>query len=757
MLWLIACSPAPRPDILLVTLDTTRADALGAYGGGRGVTPALDRLATEGVRFDRAYTVTPLTIPSHSSVMTGLWPPSHGVRDNGDYVLSDDAKTLAEALHDGGYATMASVGAEVTSHHWGFAQGFDAFFDEMGPATGAGEKNRWRVERPADKVVDDAVAWLGQHTGERDAPFFAWVHVYDAHHPYAPPEPQATIFADKPYLGEVAFVDSQVQRLLDAIPAERRARAWFVVAADHGESLGSHGEGMHGVLLYDATTHIPFLVSAPGAVAGSAVDAPVSLVDIAPTVLAAAGLPGLPGAQGLDLGPALRGEAFGADRTVYAESLYALRHYGWAAQRAVVDRDWKLIDSTTPELYARGDRQEADDRLDREPAVRARLTERLGALAAAMPGPAGTSAEAGKDEERTRQLEALGYVTSTIVNASATAGLPDPVQRLPSLRRLEHARAALRGDDAATAETAARELMAEDPGLGAAAMTLAQALARQRRAPEALEVLRELDARQPSSNAKSFIGSLLLATGRAREALEPLEAAVGLDPFQANTRRLWLQALAMSGEDRRLDAESARALADLPDSAPIWGLRGVALAMTHRPDDAAPLLEKSLASDPVQPLLNHALGAIYADRGDPVRAEPLLLEEVRLFPPAPASRRVLVVLYAGQKRYAEQLEQLREISALEPPLADTLHSIAQATYNLGRWAEADAAVDRCTSAFPSYPGCAMLKANTQKKLGHEADAQQWYQRALKLAGRAPLEPRPGFPGEAAELSGGAVP
>ena len=341
-----------RPNVLVVTMDTTRADAIGAYGSPRASTPHVDRIAMEGARFDRAYTVTPLTIPAHSSLHTGLLPPRHGVRDNGDFLLGDEAVTLAERLRDAGYATMASVGAEVTSHHWGFAQGFDAFFDDMGPADPAG--NRWRVERAGDKVIGDALGWwdaraakAGDKSGvDADKPWFAWVHLFDAHHPYEPPEPFASESRGRPYAGEVAYVDAQIGRLLERLERDGTLdRTWIFVLADHGEGLGSHGEGMHGTLLYDATTRIPFVVRPPGGVVGGRViPTPVSLVDITPTILSVTGIGVPPGLDGVDLGAVIRGEAPGdATRAVLAESLYAFHHYGWAPQTALVTDTHKLI------------------------------------------------------------------------------------------------------------------------------------------------------------------------------------------------------------------------------------------------------------------------------------------------------------------------------------------------------------------------------------------------------------------------------
>ncbi|MEQ1506543.1 MAG: sulfatase, partial [Myxococcota bacterium] len=396
------------PNVLVVTLDTTRVDVVGAYGdpAAPSVTPVLDRLATDAIRFDRAYTVTPLTIPAHSSLFTGLLPPRHGVRDNGDARLSDAATTLAERLSAAGYQTMASVGAEVTSRHWGFAQGFDVFRD---PAPGPGNPtavDRWRVERPADQVVDDAIRWLAAADPER--PWFVWVHLYDAHAPYAPPPAYRSL---DPYRGEVAFADAQLGRLLAAVRASGEAgeaddgdpataadddadrggldRTWVTVLADHGESLGEHGEAAHGVLVYDVTTRIPWIVRPPGGVPARSIDAPVSGVDLTPTLLGALGLPA-GDVDGFDLSSAITGDwTPDSDRGVYVESRYAYVHYGWAVQRAWVDGRSTLIDSTVRRLFDRSDVPQRRDLAPSEPDRAAALAAALDAYAATLVSPSG--------------------------------------------------------------------------------------------------------------------------------------------------------------------------------------------------------------------------------------------------------------------------------------------------------------------------------------------------------------------------------
>jgi arylsulfatase A-like enzyme len=747
-------SPSRPPNILLVTLDTTRADMIGAFGNKDVQTPTLDRLAAGGARFERAYTVTPLTIPAHSSIMTGLWPPRHGVRDNGDFFLSDDAHTLAETLRDGGYRTMASVGAEVTSHHWGFSQGFDAFYDDMGEQDTDG--NRWRVERTADKVVADAESWFDQRPADDTRPWFAWVHFFDAHHPYEPPEPYASLFPTRPYLGEISFVDSQLGALLAHLKEKGQLdNTWIVATGDHGEGLGSHGEQMHGVLLYDATTHIPIIIKPPEDRPAKVVSTPVSLVDLMPTILAAAHVPAPTGLDGIDLTPLVLGDGAGdAARTVYAESLYAFHHYGWAQQKALVTNDRKLIDSTTPEVYARGDDDEKHDLAPTDAAGLADLEQKLDTLEKGM-GPAAVTAQpAAMSAERTAQLEALGYLTADAGAAADATGLPDPVKHLPSLKRLETARQAMREGRLDDAKTAAQAVIKEEPELTEAKMVLANVLGHQGDPAGAYAIVAEEDAKRPGSQTKMLMGAFLMAQGKLPEAIVDFQAALAVDPYLEGAWTMYLRSILLTGDLERFLPETARALTALPNSASIRGLRGIALAMHGNFAEAEPLLDEGLRSEPGAPMINHAMGITLRALGKPTQAETMLSEEIRLFPPAIASRRALVEMYADQKRYEEQLAQLDAIAAVEPPNPLTLHSIAQAQFNLKRYPDAEKSVRECRELAPEYPGCAMLEANVLKKLGKDAEAQAVYLVALKLAKQAPPEPTAG---QAGATSAGAKP
>ena len=280
-----------RPNVVLVTLDTTRADHLGCYGDADARTPAIDGLATGGILFSQAATPAPLTLPAHASILTGLYPTYHGVRLNGTTALGPDRTTLAEVFSERGYRTGAFVGAFVVDGRWGLNQGFATYDDRFD----LGKFKRLdlaAVQRPGNEVVDAALEWLN---GRRDQPFFAWIHLYDPHSPYEPPEPFRTQHGARGlaglYDGEIAFADQQVGRLVSWLEtAGLTGRTIVVIAGDHGEGLGSHGEGTHGFFLYDYALHVPLIISTPfDQLRGGRVDDQVSLVDVFPTVLDAGG------------------------------------------------------------------------------------------------------------------------------------------------------------------------------------------------------------------------------------------------------------------------------------------------------------------------------------------------------------------------------------------------------------------------------------------------------------------------------------
>jgi choline-sulfatase len=398
---------APRPaSLILITLDTTRADYLPPYES-EGLLPAVERLAREGVVFDQAIASVPLTLPSHSSLFTGQNPPAHDVRVNAT-VLAPGVPTLAESLRTAGYRTAAFVGSVVLDPDRGLARGFDVYRDVNGAS---GQQGRRRLRRPADEVIDDALGWLPV---ANDSPFFMWVHLFDAHAPYAGPESSAGANGAS-YAGALAFMDSQIARLVAALESRGMLdRTAMIVTADHGESLGEHGERGHGIFVYESALRVPLIVRWPG-VTPRRVPRLVQLIDVAPTVLALEGV-AAPPMDGVNLVPLLRGRAT-PDRHGYAESMYPLQ-YGWSALRTVRAGRFKLIEAPRPELYdLEADPHEQQNVFDAHQAEAQALVALLRTF-----GPADSRPDLPERPEVRERLSALGYVSPA--GRPAPAGPP---------------------------------------------------------------------------------------------------------------------------------------------------------------------------------------------------------------------------------------------------------------------------------------------------------------------------------------------
>jgi arylsulfatase A-like enzyme len=418
--WRLGRAASAPVGVVVITLDTTRADRLPAYGLMGVAMPHLDRLAREGVVFERASSVGPLTLPAHCSLFTGLFPPRHGVRDNSSPPLAPEHTTLADILQAQGFETAAFVGSTVLDADRGLAQGFDFY---SGVARDGAPADRWTGmtgQRRADDVMMDAIRWLDGIGGWR---FFLWTHLYDPHRPYDPPEPFRSRYTD-PYVGEIAFADSQIGRLLETLERRRLLdRTIIVVAGDHGESLGEHGERDHGTFIYESVLRVPLIVRTP-ANAPRRIRAAVRLVDVMPTVLDMLDLPHAT-VDGVSLTNLMSGRRRHLDLDVYAESLYPQR-FGWSPLRAVRSGRFKLIDAPRPELYDL-DRDPFEERnvYHERPALAKAMTARVNVLAIGR-GQTINSAPSIAPELQAR-LAALGYVGSGAVGErQRLAALPDP-------------------------------------------------------------------------------------------------------------------------------------------------------------------------------------------------------------------------------------------------------------------------------------------------------------------------------------------
>lgn len=514
-------------NLLIVSVDTLRAGHLGCYGDDAALTPNIDALASGGVRFEQAISPAPITLPSHATLLTGLDPPSHGVRLNGTFRLSDDHTTMAEILRSRGYGTAAIVGAYVLDARYGLSQGFDHYDDDFLPALGTTDASLYAA-RPADAVTAAAVAWLGNYLDtSRTRPFFLWAHYYDPHFPYAPPAPYAERFPDRPYDGEVAFVDEQIGRLVESL-RERGVLddTLIVLVGDHGEGLGEHGEATHLDLIYDSTMRVPWIVSGAGMPRGRVVsDRVVGLVDVLPTVLGLLGVDSDPGA--LD-GRDLTTEPGEAERAIYIESLAGYLDYGWAPLHGLRRMGDKLILSPDPEYFDvradPGERVNLYGTSDAAHELEQRLANRLAEWA---PVSAARDAENEPSEEDLDRLSALGYVRRSPDAASSGA---DPKAMLQVGNRVQTAISLSADGDLEGALRVIEAVLADHPDAPRALYTATAIYDRLARFDDGERALRRALAVRP--NAEGWVHQAWYAFMRRDFDLfeAALEQAERLDP-----------------------------------------------------------------------------------------------------------------------------------------------------------------------------------------------------------------------------------
>ena len=449
-----AASGARRTSVVLITIDTLRADHLGCYGYTKIKTPNIDELAADGTRFERAFAVVPVTLPSHTTMLTGTYPMLSGMHDFSLNKLSASQPTLASVLKQAGYATGAVVAAAVLDSRFGLNQGFDFYYDHF-DFSRLDEANLDEMERPGNEVADVALDWLGKNWQKK---FFLWMHLYDPHFPYKPPEPYRTEYAGRLYDGEIAFADAQVGRLMRFLKAKGIYRNTVIVlAGDHGEGLGEHGEKTHGFFIYNSTMHVPLIVRLPGPRAPDAkartVSNLVSLVDLMPTVLGAVGVDVPAQVQGSNL---LAGadrsvrstravETAAKDRSVYGETFLPRIHFNWSELRGAENAKYHFIDAPRPELYdVATDPGEAHNLLGEKKAVGEEMRAKLVAMIREYSAGKELAEKTGLDPALMERLKALGYAAFSGGSdpAISSRNLPDPKDRIEAYEEFSDAMAA---------------------------------------------------------------------------------------------------------------------------------------------------------------------------------------------------------------------------------------------------------------------------------------------------------------------------
>ncbi len=586
----MALAGAPeKPSVLLVTLDTFRADFLGDSGSRQSSTPKLDELARRGVVFTRARSSAPLTLPSHASILTGLTPPEHGVRGNGNFRLGDGQRTLTEALRESGYETAAFVGSFVLDARFGLAQGFDVYDDDLGTKTA--ELESPEAERTGDRVLASFETWLrGRESGK---PFFAWVHFYDPHFPYRAPEPYASRFGADTYASEIAYTDSLVGNLLSVVPPT----TFVAVVGDHGEGLGEHAEATHSLLIYNSTIAVPMIVAGEGIPRGRSVSVLTRTIDLPATILDYLGLAPDMG-SGRSLRPLVEGKP-DPPRASYAESLYGFHHLGFSPLYALESESHRFIDAPRRELYDVGlDPGETTDLLQEKRSVSRELFQALTELRSRL--ETGDSAELEVDAETQEKLRSLGYLPS---RAPAKTGetLPDPKDQMELFRRIQEAQDRMgRGDCRGVLESLAPIRAETSIPLVYELVASCQLALGQWESASA--VAREaLDRGLESAVFHRDLGVAALRQGKPKDAERELRIALALDETNVVIRHHLGDALRAQRRDEEAISAYREALALNPRYVYSWNGLGMSLARGGRTEEALGAFRKVVELDPQEP------------------------------------------------------------------------------------------------------------------------------------------------------------
>jgi arylsulfatase A-like enzyme/Flp pilus assembly protein TadD len=659
----LAAQSAARANVLLITVDTLRADHLGCYGYRRIKTPNIDQLAREGIQFDRAFAQVPLTLPSHAVILTGTYPMYNTVRDFTGVGLPGSIGILSEAFERRGYSTAAFVSAFVLDGSWGLRRGFQTY-DDVFDAKQFETQTPGNIQRRAKETVDRFLGWF---PARRSGPFFVWLHLYDPHSPYDPPEPFHSQYAGHLYDGEIAYCDEQLGRVFMALKqAGVYDQTLIVFLSDHGESLGEHGEDEHGFFLYSATLHVPLIVKTTGdtRLAERRVDAVVGTVDVAPTILQLVALHDhlTEQFQGSSLASLLLGKAPAEERTAYAETYYPRNSFGWSPLRALIGPRYVFIDAPDPELYdpAKDPGEKVNLYIGRRAeanALKARLdalTERYISKTAPGGGPPLSA-------ETLEKLKSLGYLaySAPAAQPDARGNLPDPKAKVRTYRAI------LRATD----------------------------LAQAGRPTESDRVLHDLARTETQIYLIPFMrAENAFREGRLKEAEREFLACLKLNPKFSQ---------AIMGAARAYHAD-------------------------HQDDKAKPLLEVALHQNPQNFLASYALGVIAADEKKSDEAVRYFQAAIRDKPNYGPAYRSVGIAQVERQEYREALPNLQRARDLTPADAVLLNYLAIAVSHAEDPRQAIGLYLQALELKPDYAGARLNLAMAYQKLGERENARRQF-------------------------------
>ncbi|MCD4748982.1 MAG: sulfatase-like hydrolase/transferase [Thermoanaerobaculales bacterium] len=752
----------PGASVVLVTLDTTRADRFGCYGSEAGLTPFMDALAKEGVLFEQAQAVTPITLPSHASILTGLLPTTHEVRNNGMFSLSEEFETLAGAFSREGYATGAFISAQVLASRYGLDRGFDVYDDDLSHSLKVGQS--MVPSRKGNLTLDRAISWLD--TIDQEQPLFMWLHLYDPHAPYSPPPEFRQKFPADPYGGEIAFTDDLVRRLVEKLKASGRYESTILtIMADHGEALGEHGEKTHGILLHQSTIRVPWLLTTPAGRAaqkGMRIERPVSCVDLVP-ILASLTEITPPNAGRLDGATDVLSSSQQEERDIYFEAMLPMFQYGWSPLRGLRQGSWQIINGRRSEIFnLSNDPRELVDLSESDPLQLEFLLEQVNAVISTDTTLDVDSSLDMKPSERAA-LEALGYLATT---ASARPDPPDPRDLVTGHVHVELSRDLMA---AGRSEEALREidLMLKDDPENLAALNLkAQLFLQLGRMDEAEAILRrslEFDLR--NSDVIANLGRLEMARGHFQAAIELARLGrKSRSPF-GTFDVLEARALSALGREPEADELVRASLEKTPDDADLLLVRATQRIRAGQYREAEADLRHAVTVDPFHSPTRQALGQLLQSQGqndqairvyedllrinptnaatllsigqiilqtDPLKAIPYLEESARLAPGKKVNQTTLGVAYIQADRVPDAEAALRRATALDPDDHMIRNNLAIV---LIRQRKYPAAIQELQTIVASNPGFFQGFNNLAIVLGESGDlegAEREARKALAL-------------------------
>jgi arylsulfatase A-like enzyme/tetratricopeptide (TPR) repeat protein len=670
-------SGVEKPNVILMTLDTTRADHLACYGYPDVKTPHLDSLARRGVLFEQAATNSPLTLPAHCSILTGMYPTYHGVRINGNTALNEEQTTIAEVLSAQGYQCGAFMGAFVLDGRWGLKQGFQHYDDQF-------DLKKYKhidlgaVQRPGNEVMDATLDWLEE---QKSSPFFAWIHFYDPHTPYEPPEPYLSEYGPRGlaglYDGEIAFMDQQIGRCLSWIENNGLDESTILVlVGDHGEGLGSHGEGTHGYFIYDYAIHVPLIIVTPfESLQGLRVSSQVRIIDIFPTLLEMASITPPAETQGRSLLPLMFRPQKEEDEFAYAESMSPNLQFGWSSIHSLRTTQYKYIDTPKAELYdLTRDPDEQTNLLGQYPNITREMKDMLDRLMEETSQSAPTPQAANLDRETIEKLSALGYIGSPVATKKASGksgSLADPKDKFPVFQAVTSAGSMILEQKYSEAAEKLEAALQEEPMIPQALLVLSTCYVELGRTEEAKAKL-DLLLKEDPENIPALVSmaNILLEERRDEDVITLCKQTLSMD--ERNT-----QAHLLLGEIYLGRLKYAEALPHLEKAVEIQPKMirshltlGACLLGIKQYDRAEKELEQVIQEFPKYPLAHFNLGVLYEETGKLEEARTAYTKEIANYPGEFKARFNLGKLLFKLGDRAGSLAQMREVVKITPKLAE---------------------------------------------------------------------------------------